>query len=193
LSAAPESLVALVERFDPSVFDAPGGRARVRLRVKGAGEWDAEVSRSRARLREAAADRRPDAEIRADARAWRGVAADLAGGMDVYRAGRLSVRRDLHLGVGFLAATAAAPGEGRLRFARVRTRVGRVATVEAGTGRPVLMLHNDLKALAHTLQNGMKIMRQFGFGHAELFHLLIISPFQLIRCGQRLPQPLRSG
>ena len=139
--APPESLTALVERFDPSVFDAPTGRARIRLAIKGRSSWDAEVDGTGVQLREAREDRRPDSEISADARAWREVAADLAGGMDVYRAGRLSVRRDLHLGVGFLAATAAAPGEGRLRFARVRTRVGRVATMEAGTGRPVLMLH----------------------------------------------------
>jgi pimeloyl-ACP methyl ester carboxylesterase len=140
-TAPPDSLSALVERFDPSVFDAPAGRARIRLRVKGGGEWDVVVRGTRARLSEASGDRRPDAEITADARAWRELAQDLAGGMEVYRAGRLAVRRDLHIGVGFLAATAASPGDGRLRFARVRTREGRVATMEAGSGRPVLMLH----------------------------------------------------
>ena len=139
--APPESLTALVERFDPSVFDAPAGRARIRLRVKGAGEWDALVRGERARLREATPDKRADAEITADARAWREIADGLQGGMEIFRAGRLVVRRDLHVGVGFLAATTAAPGKGRLRFARVRTRAGRVATMEAGTGRPVLMLH----------------------------------------------------
>jgi pimeloyl-ACP methyl ester carboxylesterase len=141
VSAAPDSLSALVERFEPSVFDAPGGEARIRLVVTGAGEWDAEVRDGRVRLVDAREDRRPNATIAASARAWRDVSSDLAGGMDAYRAGRLLVRHDMHVGVGFLAATAASPGEGRLRFARVRTREGRVAVMEAGTGRPVLMLH----------------------------------------------------
>src|SRR5256714_2879384 len=137
----PDSLQALIDRFDPSVFDAPQGRARIRLRLKGRGDWDAEVHGQRARLVEPRLDTEPDAEITADARAWRDLASNLAGGMEVYRAGRLNVRRNLHIGVGFLAATAGAEGPGRLRFARVRTREGRIATMEAGTGRPLLMLH----------------------------------------------------
>jgi pimeloyl-ACP methyl ester carboxylesterase len=137
----PDSLTALVERFDSSVFDAPTGSARIRLSVKGAGEWDVLVRGRSARLREAASDRRADAVITADARAWREIAGGLRGGMEIFRAGRLTVRRDLHVGVGFLAATTADPDDGRLRFARVRTRAGRIATMEAGTGRPVLMLH----------------------------------------------------
>jgi pimeloyl-ACP methyl ester carboxylesterase len=139
-SGPPESLTALVERFDASVFDAPAGHARIRLTVTGQGEWDVVVRGGKALLREAS-ERRPDSEITADARAWRELGQGLVGGMDIYRAGRMTVRRDLHIGVGFLAATAADAGEGRLRFARVRTREGRVATLEAGTGRPVLMLH----------------------------------------------------
>ena len=95
---------------------------------------------SRITLRDARPDR-ADAEITADARAWRDLADDLTIGMDAYRAGRIAVRHNLHLGVGFLAATSGVTDEGRLRFARVRTRLGRVATMEAGTGRPVLMLH----------------------------------------------------
>jgi pimeloyl-ACP methyl ester carboxylesterase len=136
----PDSLAALVDRFDASVFDAPGGRARIRLTVKGRDSWDALVSGKRVRLEEARGDR-PTAEITADRRAWGEMGQGLANGMDLFRARRIVVRRDLHVGVGFLAATAADPGEGRLRFARVRTREGRVATLEAGTGRPVLMLH----------------------------------------------------
>ncbi|MEA2399413.1 MAG: hypothetical protein QOK25_2969 [Thermoleophilaceae bacterium] len=140
MSVPPDSLQALVDRFDPSVFDAPGGRARIRLNTKGRESWDAEVGGSRVRLREARSER-ADAEITADARAWRDLAGDLASGMDAYRGGRMAVRHNLHLGVGFLAATSGAEEEGRLSFARVRTRLGRVATMEAGTGRPVLMLH----------------------------------------------------
>src|SRR5205823_13236132 len=137
----PDSLSALVARFDSSVFDAPEGRARIRLRIKGGGEWDAEVRGQRARLVAARLDARPDAEITADASAWRELAANLGSGMDVFRAGRLIVRRNLHIGVGFLAATGGVPGPDRLRFARVRTREGRIATMEAGSGRPLLMLH----------------------------------------------------
>ncbi|MEA2375024.1 MAG: hypothetical protein QOD53_1487 [Thermoleophilaceae bacterium] len=140
MSGAHDSLLALVDRFDPSVFDAPGGRARIRLATKGDDAWDAVINGSRVRLREATADR-PDAEITADARAWRELSEDLASGMDVYRSGRMAVRYNLHVGVGFLAATSGNRDEGRLRFARVRTRLGRVATMEAGGGRPVLMLH----------------------------------------------------
>src|SRR5436305_1251790 len=67
----PDSLQALIDRFDPSVFDAPEGRARIRLRLKGRGDWDAEVRGQRARLVEPRLDTEPDAEITADARAWR--------------------------------------------------------------------------------------------------------------------------
>jgi len=140
-TSPPESLEALVARFDPSVFDAPRGSARIRLVVKGRGRWDAEVRGKRAELRPAREERRPDAEITADARSWREVSAELASGLDAHRAGRLVVRRDMHLGVGFLAATSGAQDEGRLKFARVRTRNGRIATMEAGVGRPVVMLH----------------------------------------------------
>jgi pimeloyl-ACP methyl ester carboxylesterase len=138
---APDSLTAIVDRFDGSVFDAPGGQARIRLRVTGSGDWDVVVRGGKARLVEARPELRADAEITADARAWRELGQGLRGGMEIFRAGRLIVRRNLHVGVGFLAATAADPDEGRLRFARVRTREGRIATMEAGTGRPVLMLH----------------------------------------------------
>src|SRR5438105_11574854 len=106
----PDSLTALVARFDPSVFDAPGGGARIRLRIKGGGEWDAEVRGQRTRLVAARLDARPDAEITADASAWGELAANLGSGMDVFRAGRLIVRRNLHIGVGFLAATGGVPG-----------------------------------------------------------------------------------
>jgi pimeloyl-ACP methyl ester carboxylesterase len=60
--------------------------------------------------------------------------------MDAYRHGRLKIRRDLHLGVGFLAATAA-QGEGTLRFRTIRTSRGRISISEAGSGPAALMVH----------------------------------------------------
>jgi len=79
--------------------------------------------------------------------------------MTAFRRGRLTIRRDLHLGVGFLAATSQLTGPGRLRIRSVDTAAGSLSTVEAGTGDPVLMLHGlgatkasflpTLGALAH--------------------------------------------
>jgi pimeloyl-ACP methyl ester carboxylesterase len=137
----PDSLVALVERFDPDVFDAPTGRARVRLVVRGQGEWDVTIRPPEARLKEARSDRRPDAVVSADPHAWRRVASDLAGGMAEHAAGRLTVRHDLHIGVGFLAAVGGRRDARRLKFSRVRTGDGDMAICEAGDGPPTLMLH----------------------------------------------------
>ncbi len=61
--------------------------------------------------------------------------------MAAFRSGKLTVRHDLHLGVGFLAATAGGTGEERLRFRHVATRVGDLSVMAAGSGSPVLMLH----------------------------------------------------
>jgi pimeloyl-ACP methyl ester carboxylesterase len=61
--------------------------------------------------------------------------------MAAFRAGRLRVRRDLHLGVGFLAATAG-PGEtGQLRLRAIGTSAGSLSTMDAGTGEPVILIH----------------------------------------------------
>src|SRR5438045_7997228 len=94
----------------------PRGRARVRLTVPGHGAWDLEAHRSRHRIRQAKPGNEPDAELTADLATWERVANDLRGGMQSYRAGRLQVRRNLHLGVGFLAATNATDDPGRLKF-----------------------------------------------------------------------------
>jgi pimeloyl-ACP methyl ester carboxylesterase len=60
--------------------------------------------------------------------------------MEAYRRGRLKIRRDLHLGVGFLAATAT-QGDGGLRFRTIRTARGRISISEAGSGPAALMIH----------------------------------------------------
>jgi pimeloyl-ACP methyl ester carboxylesterase len=141
MTAPPDALGALIERFDRDAFDMPRGRARVRLGIPGHGAWDLEAQRSRHRVREASNGNEPDAELTADLATWERVATDLRGGMKAYRAGRLQVRRNLHLGVGFLAATNATDEPGQLRFRTLDTDCGRVSTFEAGTGKPIVLLH----------------------------------------------------
>jgi pimeloyl-ACP methyl ester carboxylesterase len=51
------------------------------------------------------------------------------------------VRRNLHLGVGFLAATSGITVPGRLRFHTVRTSRCRLSALEAGVGEPIVCLH----------------------------------------------------
>jgi hypothetical protein len=114
MKTLPDALGALLERFDRDSFDMPRGRARVRLAVPGHGAWDLEANGGRHRVREAKPGNEPDAELTADQATWERVASDLRGGMHAYRAGRLQVRRNLHLGVGFLAATSGLTGPGRL-------------------------------------------------------------------------------
>jgi pimeloyl-ACP methyl ester carboxylesterase len=137
--AAPAALRALVERYDPDVMDIPGGRARIQLAVEGEGAWDAELSGDRLRLR--AGGPEPDAELMADAATWERIADDVRGGMEAFRKGRLTVRRNLHLGVGFLAATSGITEEGRLRFDSVNTGAGRLSILAAGAGETVLCVH----------------------------------------------------
>jgi pimeloyl-ACP methyl ester carboxylesterase len=141
MSAPPDALRALLERFDREAFDMPRGRARVRLDVHGQGAWDLEVQPGRHRVRPARSGDEPDALLSADPGTWQKVAADLQSGMQAYRAGRLTVRRNLHLGVGFLAATNADGEPGRLRFRSVDTECGRLSTFEAGSGEPLVLLH----------------------------------------------------
>jgi pimeloyl-ACP methyl ester carboxylesterase len=132
------ALERLVDRFDASVFDV--GRRLVRIRVEdGAEAHDVILDDGRARIEPARGS--PDAVLSADADTWNAIAENLRGGMEAFRRGRLKIRRDLHLGVGFLAATAQPQGEGRLRIRRVDTAAGGLSTIEAGTGEPVLLLH----------------------------------------------------
>jgi pimeloyl-ACP methyl ester carboxylesterase len=137
----PDAIGVLLEQFDRDSFDMARGRARVRLGVPGQGAWDLEVQRGSHRVRPARSGTEPDAELTADLDTWSRVATDLKGGMQAYRAGRLQVRRNLHLGVGFLAATNPTDDENRLKFRTVATRCGRVSTFEAGSGKPLLLVH----------------------------------------------------
>ena len=136
---APRVLRERVERFDAEAFDARRHSTRVRLEVRGSGVWDAVLREGRAELELPRGE--PDALIAADAAVWRALGGGLARGMSAYSSGRIEVRRNLHVGVGFLAATAVDRGPGRMRFRSVRTRGARLSIVEAGIGAPVLALH----------------------------------------------------
>ena len=139
-AAAPPGLGTLVGRFDPEAIDVPSGRAMVRLAVRRLGAWDARIEAGRIDL-VPADEVKPDAVLSADAETWEWIAEDIRGGMEAFRKGRLTVRQNLHLGVGFLAATSGMREEARLRFDTFRTRAGRISTVAAGEGPPVLCLH----------------------------------------------------
>ena len=138
--SAPRSLRTLVGRFDHDVFDLPGQRASIRLSITDTKSWDVVVERGNAHL-DLSRSRDPDALLVADSKTWDSIAEDVTSGMGAFRAGRLRIRRNLHLGIGFLAATSGMSTTGRLRFERVRTRSGRFSTLEAGTGEPIVLLH----------------------------------------------------
>jgi pimeloyl-ACP methyl ester carboxylesterase len=138
-TSPPRALQVLVGRYDRAAFEPQGGDARVRLAVAGGDAWDALLERGGARLARAGGD--ADATLTADSRTWAAIADDVRGGMRAFRSGRLAVRRNLHVGVGFLAATSGVSGPGRLRFRTVVTRHARLSTLEAGTGPPVLAIH----------------------------------------------------
>jgi pimeloyl-ACP methyl ester carboxylesterase len=178
LSAAPEPIQALVDRFDRDAFDMPRGRARVRLRVKGEERgWDLEVHAGRHRFIEERHGAEPNTEITADEATWRRAASDLQGGMDAFKAGRLTIRRNLHLGVGFLAATSGRQGPEALRFDTIKTKLGRVSTMSAGKGRKtVVMLHGlgatkaeFLPTIAALAPNGWRMVALDlpGFGDSD--------------------------
>lgn len=136
----PDALAAMLGRFEPAVFDFTAGSAAIRLAVRGGSEWDATVAPGGIEVRPAQGSDY-DARLSADAQTWQRIAADVSGGMQAYRDGDLAVRRNLHLGVAFLAATSGIAETGRLRFASVPTRAGRLSTLSAGEGDPVICLH----------------------------------------------------
>jgi pimeloyl-ACP methyl ester carboxylesterase len=140
VSGPPAGLLALIERFDPDVIDVPSGSARIRLAVDGEGEWEAVIDEGAIEL-QPASDRQPDALLTAGRATWDEIARDVRGGMVAFRESRLSVRQNLHLGVGFLAATSAIADERRLRFESVRARVGKISTLSAGEGDSVICVH----------------------------------------------------
>ncbi len=129
----------LVDRYDRTAFEPDGRGARVRLEVAGGDAYDALLEDGSARLERAGGG--ADATLTANSRTWSAIARDVDGGMRAFRSGRLAVRRNLHVGVGFLAATSGVSSPGRLRFRTVVTRRARLSTLEAGVGPPVLAIH----------------------------------------------------
>ena len=130
----------LAERFDPDALGLSTTRSVARLRERDGVECDVEITRRAARLIPLG-PRRPDSLITADASTWTDLAANLTSGMEAYRDGRLKVRGNLHVGVGFLAATARTRGPERLLFRHMRTSQGNVSILTAGRGEPVLFMH----------------------------------------------------
>ena len=143
-TALPSGIEALAQRYDPDVIDVPGGRALIRLQVRGGADWDARITGRRLRIVEARDTKEPDATIAADAPTWLRVANDVRGGMDAFQRGKLRMRGSLHLGVGFLAATSGGTEPGRLTFERLRTRGGRVSVLSAGVGPDLLLCVHGL-------------------------------------------------
>jgi pimeloyl-ACP methyl ester carboxylesterase len=139
-TAAPQTPFALLtERYDPELFELARPRARVRLAGAGSEPMDVVIEGRRARL-EPAARGRPDALITADATTWRKITQDAAFGLRAFADRRLMMRHDMHLGVGFLAATSAA-GAGGLRMRQVDTSEGSISIAEAGSGPAAILVH----------------------------------------------------
>ncbi|MGA9857577.1 MAG: alpha/beta fold hydrolase [Solirubrobacteraceae bacterium] len=132
-------LQELTDRYDPSVFALNRRSARVRLEGAGPEPVDVLLDERGAQLAPASG-RRPDALLSADAGTWAEIADDVRGGMAAFRSRRLRIRHDLHLGVGFLAATAGARENG-LRLREVATTAGPISVTEAGSGPPVILIH----------------------------------------------------
>jgi pimeloyl-ACP methyl ester carboxylesterase len=141
LPTAPSALIRLAERFSHDDMDIPGGTARIRLEIGESDTWDALVDPAGCRLVVAEKGAEPDAILSADVAIWNEVAEELPAGMAAFRAGRLGVRRNLHLGIGFLAATSGSTEPERLRFDRVRTANHEIAYLTAGSGEPVVCIH----------------------------------------------------
>jgi pimeloyl-ACP methyl ester carboxylesterase len=143
MATAPRYLSTLVERFDPGAFDAPNGGAKVRLEVaKDGPAYEVTISGNSARLKQAANGNGGHiATLAADERTWKKIAADLRGGMDAYSQGKLRIRHNLNVGVGFLAATSGTTDAARLEFHQLKTRRGNLSYLQAGSGEPVVCIH----------------------------------------------------
>ena len=132
-----KAVKTLADRYDPSASDPPL-RARVRL-AAGDEAYDVILDAAGARVVEPNGDR-PDALLSGSAEAWRR-AVEGGGAFAALGPGGLRLRHNLHVGAGFLAATAGERGTGGLCLRTVETPHGPIATAQAGTGPPLLALH----------------------------------------------------
>jgi len=139
VSEAPDWVQTLVSRYDSEVSPEPGRRLRVELKAREQGSWEVVLADAGATL--APSSGRPDATIAADPATWERIATGTDRALAAYLDGHLSVRRNLHVGVGFLAATGGSTKAARMRFRSVATRDARVSMVEAGEGSAVLAIH----------------------------------------------------
>jgi pimeloyl-ACP methyl ester carboxylesterase len=137
---APGPLAELVSRFDPHCIDVPDPGSIVRLEMTDGRSWDVTLGEIDAEL-SPADDREPDAKLSADGRTWQRIADDIRGGMRAFHEGRLRARGNLHLGVGFLAATSGSTDPARLRLGRVRTDHHDLAFACAGQGDAIVCIH----------------------------------------------------
>jgi pimeloyl-ACP methyl ester carboxylesterase len=129
----------LLDRLAPEDLDLPDGPARIRLAVNGGDEVDVLLDEHGGRV--AAPEGRADALLRADAATWERVVDDLPAGLAAFSRGRLEIRHNLHLGVNFLSSTSGSRDPARLRFESIDTKRGRISTLQAGVGDPLLLLH----------------------------------------------------
>jgi pimeloyl-ACP methyl ester carboxylesterase len=133
------NVARLLDRLEPADLDLRDGSARLRLEVVGEGATDVLLDQHGGRLAEP--EGRPDALLSANAATWDALVRDVAAGLAAFGRGRLQIRNNLHLGVNFLAATSGNREPGRLRFQTIRTKRGAISTLQAGEGKPVVMLH----------------------------------------------------
>jgi pimeloyl-ACP methyl ester carboxylesterase len=68
----------------------------------------------------------------------------MRGGMEAYGKSKLRIRHNLHIGVGFLAATSGLKDAGRLEYHRVKTRRCHMSYLQAGTGRKTIVCIHGL-------------------------------------------------
>jgi pimeloyl-ACP methyl ester carboxylesterase len=147
-----KSVKALAGRYDPTAVDPPL-EARVRL-VADDETHDALLDADGARIVDAGGE--PDAVISGPPSAWQR-AANGHGGLAALGDG-IRMRRNLHVGAGFLAATSGERGDARLRLVTVDTPHGPIATAQAGSG-PVLLAVHGLGGTKASFLTTLALMR----------------------------------
>lgn len=128
----------LAGRYDASAADPPLS-ARIRL-VAGEEAHDVLVDGATARIAQTDGARH-DAVISGSADAWRRAASEPGGGLGQLGGGGLQMRQNLHVAVGFLAATSGDTRPGRLRLHEYETPFGPISAAEAGSGPALLAIY----------------------------------------------------